>query len=72
MPADYLLTEANDWLYNATDPLFEEIKKTDFHQKPLPFVPWFNGVGPYVAVHVFMTSNIYGVFYCLMSTHMLL
>ena len=27
MPANYLFTEANDWLYNVTDPLFEEIKK---------------------------------------------
>ena len=26
MPANYLFTEANDWLYNVTDPLFEEIK----------------------------------------------
>ena len=25
MPANYLFTEANDWLYNVTDPLFEEI-----------------------------------------------
>jgi len=27
MPANYMFTEANDWLYNVTDPLFEEIKK---------------------------------------------
>jgi hypothetical protein len=33
------------------------------------FVPLFNGVGPFVAVPVFTTSNISVVFYCLMSTH---